>query len=565
MQSPVGTKKRRASSPPAAEVTAKKMKISDDADEAAQSGYASEKEEIVATKQNKPVEAVVSKEEGGDVALMGGFGKDLGKVKEVADGESGPKQPKNPPIKSCFEPWKPTVTIPPKNPFWGIKPKTGDTRPHPDQPSARESNGATNPPMWEDRKFRFVRGQRHVKYFGPIEPPNAESLPDLDQEDLLVIQLIDMRDGGKKNPGPRRQPTFYAYEHGKPKDWANGQAVKALNDRRQQAIDRHTLDDPWSAVEKTYLASLLAEYPDASIWELTERHNDRFMGVDFVGATAFEFSDFSTGRTVESVRHEYVTFKAFYDNGEAPTGVRWRTEKSKQGRALHAAKKMEELFGLPDKKLEKAFDDQKEVGDGDEEAVDGTHSKATRASKKSKKTVQDTEDEGELENVPNVPHSAQPKLNELDEELLKLAGAYEPNWSPVAPEEEDRLARDVVEQTVKEVVDELVDTTVDHAGSVGLGIDFGVDSDVEAAYQTAIVEQIETHPRDSTEATVDTTRKQIKVEVQDETAVQADTAVQETTIAATSILEEVVPLHAARHVSLDENYDDDDDEGFESA
>ncbi|KAH7093365.1 hypothetical protein FB567DRAFT_434421, partial [Paraphoma chrysanthemicola] len=439
MESFDSSKKRRASSSPATEVTTKKTKISDGAEEALQSSHGPKKEQIVATKQNKPVEAVVAEEEVGEATPTKDVEEDNSKAQKVAEGEGDPKQPKNPPIKSCFEPWKPTVTLPPRSAFWGIKPRTGDPRPHPDQPPARESNGATNPPMWEDRKFRFVRGQRHVKYFGPIEPPNVESLPDLDQEDLLVVQLIDMRDGGKKNPGPRRLPTFYFYEHGKPKDWASGQAVKALNDRRQQAIDRNTLDDPWSAVEKTYLASLLAEYPDASIWELTERHNDRFMGVDFVGATAFEFSDLSIGRTVESVRHEYVTFKAMYDNGEAPTGVRWRTEKSKQGRALHAAKKMEELFGLPDKKLEKAFDEEEEDDDGDEEAEDGTPAKATvkkakaipkkstpqkRAPKKSKETVDDSEDEGELENVLKVPHSAQPKLNELDEKLLELAGAY---------------------------------------------------------------------------------------------------------------------------------------------
>jgi hypothetical protein len=211
--------------------------------------------------------------------------------------------------------------------------------------------------------------------------------------------------------------------------------------------------------------------------------------------------------------------------------------------------------------------------------------------KKSKDTVHGSEDEGELEKVPIVLHSAQSKLNELDEELLELAGAYSPSevrhstpldipprsplsftdspltdlgdWSPVAPEEEERLARDVVEQTVKEVVDELVDTAVSHAGSFGLGIEFGANFDEEAAYQTTTIEQTENDPQKSTGATVETTRTQIKEEVQDNRAIQVGTAVQDTTMALPAVLEEVIPLHAARHVSLDEGYDDD--EGFDSA
>ncbi|KAH7348021.1 hypothetical protein BKA66DRAFT_554531, partial [Pyrenochaeta sp. MPI-SDFR-AT-0127] len=47
----------------------------------------------------------------------------------------------NPPVKDAFTPWQPTMKLPASNQFWGVKPVPGDPRPHPDQPSARSSNG----------------------------------------------------------------------------------------------------------------------------------------------------------------------------------------------------------------------------------------------------------------------------------------------------------------------------------------------------------------------------------------------------------------------------------------
>tara|TARA_R110002003_G_scaffold284_1_gene18265 strand:- start:5605 stop:7551 length:1947 start_codon:yes stop_codon:yes gene_type:complete len=648
MQSTSDTKKRRACSPPADEAAAKKAKISD-VNFVSQPIHTPEADGFNAGVSNKHVEPVVMTDDTGNDAPT--ETSENGKDKEgdivMAEVESKPKATKNPPVKSCFEPWKPNITIPPKSDFWGIKPKTGDLRPHPDQPSARESNGATNPPMWEDRKFRFKRGSRNVKYFGPIEPPNSQALPDLDQEDLLAVQLIDMRIVGKKNPVPRRQPIVYFYEHGKPKDWDNMQAIKALNDRRGQSIDRITLDDPWTPTERQYLAALLVEFPDASIWELTERHNDRFMGQDFAPSTAFGFSELSQGRTVESVRHEYVTYKASYDNGEAPSRVRWRTDKSKEGKALHAAKKMVAIFGPPDKKLEEAFDAEEDASDG--EGEDGAPTKAPakkatskkpspqkRGAKKSEKVVDQPEDEGEHRNVPDALFTAQPKLDALDEELLELAGAYNPDeirhsaphyipprsplsftdspltdlgdWSPVPPEEEERMAESAIEQVVKEVVDELVDAAIEQTAVVGLGIDFSarnaveVAAEVEVAQQTQIEQQGDmTNPAHTTIETAHThvevaaeveVAQQTQVEEQGATTdpastaietahthvevdVQVETAIQEAVVQETAIPEPVIqapppashaPLHATRPIELDEEYDDDDeDEGFDSA
>ncbi|KAL5116352.1 hypothetical protein ACEQ8H_005700 [Pleosporales sp. CAS-2024a] len=260
--------------------------------------------------------------------------------------------PKAATVHEGFDAWKPdpaALSKPDNNGWWGLKPVSGDARPDAEQPSARKSNGATNPPMFEDRGFRFKRGSRYVKYFGPVKPEGADDGPDLDQEDLLVIRVIDMRTTtkGRKPTAqdvavePKRTTNVYFCDHGKPKDWNSMQTIKALNDRRSQAIDRITQDAPWTKMEREYLGQLLAETPDASIWDLTERHNDRFMNKDCVLAVGWELSP---GRTVESVRHEYVTYKPLYDRGDVPV-TRWSRDKTAQGE--RTTRKMNTVFGTP--------------------------------------------------------------------------------------------------------------------------------------------------------------------------------------------------------------------------
>jgi hypothetical protein len=343
---------------------------------------------------------------------------------------------KPPPVRDCFVPFetKPTLVVPAVSDFWGIKPVTGDQRPHSNQPAARDSDGATNPAMWEDRKFRFKRGSRYVTYFGPVAPEgaDAEDAEELDQEDLLLIPLMDMRPKSKHDQTPRRTPTYYCFDAGTPKDWNDKQAIKALNDRRGQAIDRNTLDAPWQAAEREYLAQLLREQPDASIWELAELHNDHFMGNEFVETTGFSFAQRSSGRTVESVRHEYVTYKPNYDNGEAPTNVRNKVDKSADGKALAAAK--EKTFGKPDTKLAKAFDDAAGGGSDDESGDEGEKKTSKPARKKAapktaaapKKTKKSPAKESKAMDAEEIEAAnrmaAQPRIAEDDEELLLLAG-----------------------------------------------------------------------------------------------------------------------------------------------
>lgn len=185
------------------------------------------------------------------------------------------------------------------------------------------------------------------------------------------------------------------------------QTVKALNDRRGQAIDRITLDDPWTRIEREYLASLTAAHSDISIWELTEKFNDRFMGVDHTAGTAFSWTELSSGRTVESVRHEYVTYKVAYENGEVPTGVRYKFDKSREGKELRAEGKMEKAFGKSRKDLEKEWDEQEE-----DTAKGQGKAKETKADKKMRDAA--------------AKMAAQPALGKEDEELLDLAGVYAP-------------------------------------------------------------------------------------------------------------------------------------------
>ncbi|RAR07979.1 hypothetical protein DDE83_006224 [Stemphylium lycopersici] len=342
--------------------------------------------------------------------------KKTGKGAATPQNES--KKTKKPPVGDGFVDFQHNITIPASDPFWGVKPVPGDPRPDPHQPSARESNGQTNPPLWEDRGFRFKRGSRYVKYFGPVAPDNVDELKeDLDQEDLLAVKMIDMRPKSKKDPTPKRTPVVYCY--GKvPKDWDNMQSIKALNDRRYQAIDRTTMDAPWSRIEREYLASLLRETPDTSIWDLTERHNDRFMGKDYTNETGFGFSSLSTGRTVESVRYEYTTYKPLYDAGRVPDMVRWRGDQSTEGKEIRAAGRAERAFGPPSKALEMAHDAEHGAAEVEDEATPKKLS--PKKQRKSNATVDSERDDG-LETEPFV---GQEKLDEDSEALLELAGAY---------------------------------------------------------------------------------------------------------------------------------------------
>ena len=254
----------------------------------------------------------------------------------------------------------PTPIAPELSGYWGTKPCSGMVvrNTYADQPPARYSNAQTVPPLWEDRKYRCQKGSRYVKSFRK-GLPIADDDPDLDQEDNLILKLIDMRPKNSKDPTPRLSPMYYVYQKGKPKDWGNKQAIKAINDRRQQAIERYTLDRNWTKAERNFLASIFCDFPEVSIKEATDRFNSYFKDQDFVSSTAFAWDNFSTGRTIESVRYEYLSNQRSYDAGEAPRRKEL-TDKTKEGKMR--AKILEEKFGNSDRHL---------INDGNEDEYGG--------------------------------------------------------------------------------------------------------------------------------------------------------------------------------------------------
>ncbi|EFQ96517.1 hypothetical protein PTT_00712 [Pyrenophora teres f. teres 0-1] len=480
-----------------------------------------------------------------------------------------------PPVGDGFFDYAYDKTVPKPNEFWGVKPLPGDRRPHPDQPSARESNGQTNPPLWEERGYRYKRGTRHVKYFGPIAPDNVGDLEaTLDQEELLVVKVIDMRPKSNTDQTPKRIPTIYCYGR-VPRDWNHMQTIKALNDRRYQAIDRMTMDAPWTRIEREYLASLLAENPNASIWELTELHNDRFMNKDFATETGFDFAKLSVGRTVESVRYEYCTYKPLYNKGKAPDMIRWRGDPSMEARIIKKSGRFQK-FGPPSRMLQMAFDaahagenDSDSDSDSDEDSPQKpTHIKPTDKRKRGAEDDLQENDHSFKKNklvrlIEVDPFMGQEKLEEEEEMLLQLAGAY---------------VEEVVESLSKEGT---------HIASVSTL--FSAPSSILANPPTSpvnpslpvdkgkgkVVEKRE-HNTDTLEPKTDANKSTQRVSSVEQTP--AETMEVETTVVQETLVGKVVERKAVsrqtssvqvqpefttgagRNIVIDDNYDDDEDE-----
>jgi hypothetical protein len=580
--------KRRASSPAAEEMTPKKQKL----DGAIHTTHATpvvdplllDAPEAAGAAELQPQEATGIDAHVGQPTSPMADDKTTTSPKKTVSFKKSPApnktpSPKNPAVQQGFSPWKPTITAPAPSPFWGIKPKTGDPLPHPNQPSARDSDAATNPPMWEDRGFRIKRGSRYVKYFGPMKPEGAENGPDLDQEDLLVVKLIDMRATNSRDKMPRCKPIYYAYEHGKPKNWDDMQTIKALNDRRGQAIDRMTLDTPWSRMEREYLAQLFREFPDGSIWDLTMRFNDRFMDQDHTLDTAFSFNSISTGRTVESVRHQYMTFKPAYDAGEMPPAVRFKFDPSLEGNELRKSKKMEQVFGPSDKKLENEWDadkdDEGEVSHGsDSEEQDGTPAKMNpknaaktvrrappkkRVTKKSQATVVESNDEMDIDVVAANQMAQQPKLADEDEEVLELAGAYRPKDLRISPPYS-------LPPNSPPVLIDGADSPLTELGSAPLTPTEDDTTDVASAIGEVVVDSVGEIVNEAVEYADEQKRDQRALRASisqavNETAraeIMVDTTVTETTQTVAIAL--LSPDRGARNMVIDEIHDDDDEE-----
>ncbi|KAG9189099.1 hypothetical protein G6011_05967 [Alternaria panax] len=369
-------------------------------------------------------------------------------IKSKATKASAPKIPKTkgskPPVGDGFWPYQHSIAKPPFNRFWGDRPVTGSPRPHFDQPSARVSNGQTDPPLFENRGYRYKRGARYVKHHYTIDPTNMARLPrNRDQEDLLAVPLIDMRPN-RRTLVPKQLPEVYCYGR-KPKDWNCKQSIKALNDRRYQAIDRETMDGPWTEIEREYLAQLIREDPDASILDFTERHNDYFLGNDYKENVGFPVGGLSIGRTVESVRYQYTAYKPYYDRGDTPV-VRWRGDKSAEGIALAKWIVQEENFGKPSK-AEQLAHDKAHGGaeDSDDEDKSEAFDNAPGGKRHATEELEDDEPPVKYSKTgEGNPFAGQDTLNDDDEDLLALALNYDDND---ATPQEDSDAEEIKEVT----------------------------------------------------------------------------------------------------------------------
>ncbi|KAF1977392.1 hypothetical protein BU23DRAFT_596324 [Bimuria novae-zelandiae CBS 107.79] len=232
------------------------------------------------------------------------------------------------------------------------KDKEGNTLPLPDfsgQPPARNSNAQTAPQeLWEDRRigFRFHAGDRHTtrgevyprrkreaaldEYADTVKGLLEDEINDpdepVDQNEYLIIKLIDMRKGANKQP--KRQPIYWAHKNGVPKDWSDKDMVKRLNDSYRDNVKSITVDAVWSQKEAHAIAECLRKNKDVSIKEVAWRLNDKFMGED-VFATPEKWDEKFRGRTIESVRAEYLAHKRLYDQGLEPRKDETRNKKYK--------------------------------------------------------------------------------------------------------------------------------------------------------------------------------------------------------------------------------------------
>lgn len=205
-----------------------------------------------------------------------------------------------------FRPWRPAVAdepIPLCQAHWGVIPRPGDKIPDVDQPPAYTSDGAVEPPLWQDLKggVRVKKGSRFIR--------------DYDQAYHLHIRLMNLRPVISKLDQrvlPKRQPITYMCEHGMP-DWSNSGAVSVVNKGIQDQIRKNSNEEPWSREDRETLAAIFREQPEISLLEASRIFNARAYPLEMQKAESYPI-----GRFTESIQHEYRIYKAAYDKGQAP-------------------------------------------------------------------------------------------------------------------------------------------------------------------------------------------------------------------------------------------------------
>ncbi|KAJ4381483.1 hypothetical protein N0V86_002842 [Didymella sp. IMI 355093] len=189
-------------------------------------------------------------------------------------------------------------------PHWGIIPRSMNYRPTEPQPSAKESDAKVMPPLWEDRKGD-VRLQGPTRY-----------IEDYDQAHHMYLRLMDQRcDSGSVKP--RRRPIHYWYKAGGMLlEWDNPDALNDLNKGLKGAIRTNSHEPAWQPNERAALAGICIANRDASIWDIAIIFNDE---IHSLAEGKTEEAGYPSGRTIESVRHEYLCYKSLYESGNAPT------------------------------------------------------------------------------------------------------------------------------------------------------------------------------------------------------------------------------------------------------
>lgn len=204
--------------------------------------------------------------------------------------------------------WKPEEAVEPvpaqAQPHWGIVPRSTSYQPSEPQPSAKDTNAKVVPELLEDRKgdIRLQGPLRHIEGY--------------DQAQDMYLRLMDQRciPGGVK---PRRKPVHYWYKAGGMLlHWDNSTALNDLNKGLKGAIRKNSEDPAWQADERTVLARICSENQNASISDIAVQFNDE----KYPLATSIaEQAGYPTGRTIESVVHEYRCYASSYQAGVAPT------------------------------------------------------------------------------------------------------------------------------------------------------------------------------------------------------------------------------------------------------